>query len=209
MSHRSRPVQQSPGDLSGFPTHYVAGQWFREHRYRDAEDGGCWFFSSASAAGGGRWDLHAPFGTCYFGDSPAAAARERVGPLIAQHRPIPEDLVADRVISTVDLTNLALQPASLHADEAANQFGVTAELSATADYPLTQEWAGALHAQGHPGLTYTPRFSPAGRALAMFTPTGARQLAPVIQRKPLIEVLTELGIPVHRTPGSGTLTIIA
>lgn len=208
MSDRSRPAQRPPGDLAGFPTQAAVGRWFREHRYRSTDDGGCWYFSSVSTAGGGRWDLRSPFGTCYFGNSAAAAARERVGPLIAHHMPVPEDLVADRVISTLDLTALDLQPASLHADAAATRFGVTAELSATADYPLTQQWARALHAQGHAGLTYTPRFSPGNRALALFHHAGSHQLTPVIERKSLTEVLAELGIPIQKTPGSGTLTII-
>ena len=208
MRYRSRPAQQPPGDLTGFPTQSVTGRWFREHQYRNTDDGGCWFFSSAPPKAGARWDLPAPAGTCYFGSSAAVAARERVGHLIARHMPVPEDLVVGRVVSTIDVTDLKLQPASLHAELAANRFGVTAELSSTADYPLTQQWAQALHSQGHIGLTYTPGFSPGGEAVALFGSVEAPQLTPVVARRPLIDVLGELSIPVYKTPGSGGLTIL-
>lgn len=207
MSQRDQPVQLSPAGLSGFPTRPVTGRWFREHQFRTDDDGGCWFFSPVTT-GGGRWDLSAPSGSCYLASSAAVAARERVGPLSAQHMPVPEDLVDGRLVSTVDLSDLNLRPADLLADAAVDQFGVTGELSKTADYELTQQWAHALHRRGHASLIYTPRFSPRGQALALFGPSGTNPIAPVVDRRPLRSVLEELGIPVHRIPGSSSLTII-
>lgn len=201
---RDSPAQQPPGDLTGFPTESIAGLRYREHQYREGHDDGCWFFSS----GVGRWDLRSPFGTCYFGDTPAVAAMERVGLFTAGQAPVPEAMVTDRVVSAVDFTELSLHAAALRAPRAAAGYGITAELSATSNYRLSQQWAQALYHQGLTALTYTPRFSPSGSALALFHEAGPHVLAPVVDQVPLATVLADLQVPVVRTPSRRSLTIM-
>lgn len=213
LAHRSQPAQQGPpASLAGFPANRPIGvHWHREHADRPGEpDGGCWHFASlpAEAAVGGRFDLRAPQGTCYFGNLPLVAALERVGRFTAQRKPVPADLVSGRVVTTIDTATLPAKVANLLAKRASTHFGVTSELFTMSDYIVPQAWAHALRGQGHQGLTYTPRFSPRGRAVAVFGPEGAHPRA-VGGIQSLREVLDAACVPIADIPAFGALTVTA
>lgn len=178
--------------------------WFRAHRDRvDAADRGCWYFASLPASGGsgGRFDLTRPGGTCYWATTELAAARERLGR--------PGDLVAHDEVAGVVVTRTRIRPGRLadvlHADAA--RHGVTAELSAVADYRLTQRWGAAFASAGFGGVRYHPRFSSdLATAIALFGAAGSpRPARPVADSRPMAEVLVDHGYTVLATPGSADL----
>lgn len=70
-----------------------------------AQDGGCWFFASASESGGGRFDLETPRGTCYWANSEPVAARERLGR--------PGDIVAHDEVAGIVISSAAVNPGRL------------------------------------------------------------------------------------------------
>lgn len=208
--YRSRPAQLGPPvSLDGLPVNKPTGHhWHREHGHRDlAPDKGCWYFASlpADPAAGGRFDLPAPDGTCYFANKPRVAALERVGRFTAQHKPVPADLVAARIVTSVATSTLPAKAANLTAARAATHFGVTGELFTTPDYTIGQAWAAAVHDHRHEALTYTPRFSPGERAIAVFGPSGPNP-RPVQSVQPLGQVLQAARIPVIDIPPSTGLT---
>lgn len=208
---RSAPVQEGPPpDLTGIPTGNVPRTpWFREHQRRPGPDGGCWYFATLPTDPhheSGRFDLPAPDGTCYFGNSDRVAAMERVGRFTAAHQPVPADFVDGRVVTTADSAVMPPNAADLAAPDAGTQ-GVTGELFAMSDYPVPQRWARALHAAGHHAILYTPRFTPGGQALAIFGPAGARP-GPIIRHTPLREVLEDIGVTVAPIPGTTGLIIV-
>lgn len=173
-------------------------------------DRGCWYYASlpADPADGGRFDLPAPEGTCYFADAPVVAAMERVGRFTAQGMPVPADLVQDRVVTTVAAEELPASAADLLAPEAAHRFRVTGELFTMPDYSVPQAWAAAIRDAGHEALLYTPRFSPGSRAIAAFGPRGS-QPRDVVRREWLSDVLDAAGIEVEEVPSAAAVRIEA
>jgi hypothetical protein len=210
---RSTPAQEGPpASLSGIPSSRPTGtHWYREHGHRPSDrDGGCWYFAAlpANPAAGGRFDLPTPDGTCYFANGARVAAMERVGRFTAQHKPVPADLVDGRVVTTIATTSLPGTAVNLLAKRAASHFKVTGELFTMADYSVPQAWAAAIHQGGHQALVYTPRFSPHGRAIAVFGPEGPQAQA-VASTQPLRSVLGRAGITIEAIPPAGALTFVA
>lgn len=209
---RSAPAQGGPpASLTGLPTSRVPGtHWYREHAHRPgAPDGGCWYYAPLPAAPstGGRFDLPAPDGTCYFGNRPPVAALERIGRFTAQHKPVPADLVQGRVVTTINAADLPARAANLVAKRAATHFGVTGELFTMPDYTVPQAWADAIHQAGHTALLYTPRFSPQGRGIAVFGAHGP-QPGPTTTMQPLTDVLGSEGITVVGIPPVSALRFV-
>ena len=209
---RSAPAQAGPPtSLRGIPTTRLrAGRWYREHGHRPSSaDGGCWYYAPlpADPRTGGRFDVPAPAGTCYFADRPLTAALERVGRFTAQHRPVPADLLADRVVTTVDVADLPATAVHLLAERAATRFGVTGELFTMADCSVPQAWARAIHDHGHSALVCTPRFSPSARAIAVF---GAQGPAPTAttSAQPLAAVLHSAGVHVAAIPPASAMRFV-
>lgn len=210
---RSAPAQQGPPtSLQGIPTGRPTGtHWYREHGHRPgAPDGGCWYYASlpADPATGGRFDVPAPDGTCYFANRPLVAALERVGRFTARHRLVPGDLVEGRVITTIATASLPDKVVNLLAKRAATHFGVTGELFTMPDYAVPQAWAAAIHQAEHQALVYTPRFSPPGRAIAVFGPQGPHPQT-TASSQPLRDVLHRAGIAVAAIPSASALTFAA
>lgn len=208
---RSAPAQQEPpADLNRVPTGRVKRTaWFREHQHRRSADGGCWYFASLPSdptQPSGRFDLPAPEGTCYFGDSERAAAMERVGRFTTKHQPVPADLIADRIVTKVN-ANLLPQEAANLTSPRAGVIGVTGELFTMWDYTIPQQWALTIRRFGHNALLYTPRFTPGAKAVASFGPTGPHPQA-VLTRTPLQHVLDRVGIRIAHPPTSTHLTIL-
>jgi hypothetical protein len=184
--------------------------WYREHGHRPgAIDGGCWYYASLpeDPTTGGRFDVPATDGTCYFANRVLVAALERVGRFTAQHKPVPADLVDGRVITTIDVTTLPDRTVNLVAKRAATHFGVTGELFTMSDYSVPQAWANAIHQAGHSALLYTPRFSPQGRAIAAFGPQGP-QPKPTAGTQPLTDVLAAEGVAAVAIPSASALRFV-
>lgn len=207
---RSAPAQGGPpSSLQGIPTSRPTGShWYREHGHRPgAADGGCWYYASlpADPATGGRFDVPAPEGTCYFVNRPLVAALERVGRFTARH--VPADLVDGRVVTTIDVASLPGRAVNLVVKRAVTHFGVTSELFTMSDYAVPQAWAHAIHQAGHAALGYTPRFSPSGRAIAVFGPEGP-QPKPTTAAQPLADVLDGVGVTVVSIPPASALRFV-
>lgn len=144
---------------------------FRIYRLRDPVSGQVrspWFFA-AVPPGTGRFDLPVPRGTCYWTDHGYAAWLEvfRGTGLVDR-----ADVDARRMAVA---TPPPLRLADLRAP-AARRYGVTAEVSTTDDYQLSQRWAAAIAAAGFTGLRAAVRHDPTLRAasVAVFGPAGAR-----------------------------------
>lgn len=209
---RSTPAQGGPpASLKGIPTSRVPGtHWYREHGHRTgAPDGGCWYYAPlpADPTIGGRFDVVPPDGTCYFANRPIVAALERVGRFTAQRKPVPVDLVDGRVVTSVAVAVLPGRAVNLVGKRAATEFGVTGELFTMSDYSVPQAWADAIHQVGHAALVYTPRFSPQGRAIAVFGPMGA-QPKPTVVSQPLRDVLERDGVSVTGIPPASALRFV-
>ena len=158
MKRRDHPAQGEPvGVDSTFPE-LAPGRstLYRAHTWRpDSVDGGCWFFSGVPSnhGSGGRFDLEKPRGTCYWSTSELGAARERLGR--------PGDLVAHDEVDGAVVSVSSFDPgglADLTATDAARR-GVTAELSASSPYGLSQRWAAAFWYARFDGVHYRSRFS--------------------------------------------------
>ena len=156
-----------PEELDGFPRYTASGEW---HRLSGRP--GRWHFSSSrpTSKGGGRFDLRAPLGTCYWAsnfDGALGEVTQRVPHSVVtrqrllglyHHRVLPHNprAVADLV--------------SAHA----RRFGVNGEIDTTLDYAVTRVWASALQGRGWLGLRYGLRSDPSRRAhgLALFGRSG-------------------------------------
>lgn len=152
VTDREEIAQHEPTTpLTGFPAYdLLAEQPLHRAHHRDR---GPWWFSSS----GGRFDLPVPLGTCYLADTPLAALRERLGPVLARCGSVPASLLEESVISRLRVPeNHRL--ADLQAAQA-SRFGVTRELETMVPYAVPQAWARAFHTAGLRGVRYGPRFS--------------------------------------------------
>lgn len=161
-------------DFGGFPSHRFtpAAGWFRQHRLRrDESDRGGWFFASRDpvAEPVGRFDLLAPDGTCYLASTSGAAVRELIGPDQVRQGWVNRDLFDGRVVSHLQLP-AQIQAAAVSAAGAAS-WRITAELTSTGDYALSQAWAQAFRDAGFGGVYGALRFG-LDPGLAMFGPGG-------------------------------------
>ena len=209
---RSTPAQGGPpAAFDAFPVispDSITADWYREHGDRPTKLGrGCWYYSPlpANPTRGGRFDVPTPKGTCYFASTPEAAAMERVGRFTAQRKPVPADLIIDRVVSTVPADDLPDGAAELRATRAASAFGVTSELFTMSDYSVPQAWASSISNAGYDALVYTPRFSPGATAVSVFGPQGAKALTTAGLHS-LSDVLRGAGIDVAPIPPASALT---
>ncbi len=154
----------APDQLRGhFPqiTVRAGAPLFRSH---SAKLNPWWFGTSLD----NRFDLPGPAGTCYVAES------ELVGLLEAWAgiRIIARTDAAVRAISTLSVgRDLIVADATANA---AIRFGVTAEISTTVNYALTQQWAAALHAAGYHGIRYWARheLSHTSASIALFDSAG-------------------------------------
>lgn len=88
--------------------------------------------------------------------------------------------------------------------------GVTAEIHTTTNYRLTTRWAAAAHRDGYGALHYQARFTPGGEtALAFFGPAGPHPDRPVINTRPLLDVLTDYGYDADRSTLPSTAALAA
>ncbi|HWU32539.1 MAG TPA: RES family NAD+ phosphorylase, partial [Marmoricola sp.] len=147
MTRESVVVGEPPEDLTDFPSIALSGLWFRAH----SVGFGVWWFNSD---GTGRFDLAEPRGTCYLGSNVGVAVRERLGRRLSRG-PVPVAVADQMAVSRVRLRAHVAD----FADSRAGSFGITREIGSITPYDLPQRWATALHAAGHRGLRYWPRFA--------------------------------------------------
>ncbi|MFD6895859.1 RES family NAD+ phosphorylase [Rhodococcus sp. NPDC060086] len=154
----------SPDELRGrFPEVTLAAHTtlYRNH----AAGLGAWWFSSNGA---GRFDLAGSEGTCYAAESELVTVLEAWSGIDV----IPRPDTAKRDISAVTVHgDLRLADAT---SNRAIQFGVTAEMFTTSDYPLTQQWSKALRRAGFDGIRYWARhdLTHVDACIAVFAPSG-------------------------------------
>jgi RES domain-containing protein len=137
-----------------------------------------WWFSSDGA---GRFDLPVPRGTCYLADDPLAALLEVTRGLTL----LSESFLSGRRLLT-GWPARSLRLADLTA-AAAYRYGVTAELSAGADYTGPRAWAAALADTGFDGLRYRIRHDPRAElsGVAWFGRAGRPDHPPASHHQPL------------------------
>ncbi|MBA2495635.1 MAG: RES family NAD+ phosphorylase [Acidimicrobiia bacterium] len=175
------PLGEPPdgaGSLAAFPAHRVAGTTLhRVWRYRSRRGvvrPQPWWFASVpdDAAGGRRFDLPAPMGTCYLATTACAAVLEALQAHLV-NLPI-DELRARR---RVELCAPADAPvaADLVAPSVAGRFGITAAMWAGGDRPLTQRWAYALRRDGWWAIRAGIQHDPTGgeRGVALFDHQGS------------------------------------
>lgn len=212
MTDRQVAAQRPPDpdrDYAGFPSYDVSPDtdWNRNHQELATPDRGAWYFASVPP-GGGRFDLPEPQGTCYLATSRAAAVRELIGPDFQGLGWVPADLLHGRIVSRLQVSHQT-KVANVSVAAAAN-YAVTAELTSTPDYHLTQQWAAVLASAGFEGIRYALRFTPGrARGLALFGPSGAqpgRPGDPVAQQA--ADVVDRLGLDVVAVPHSRAVDIV-
>lgn len=173
------PLQPPPADLAGFPRRRSSPALrtlYRIFWHRDRTTGealGPWRFSGLPGGTSGRFDLPAPAGTCYWSD-------RRYGAWVEVFR-------STAVVAAVDAAARRLWTAQAPplrlADllsQRAYRFGVTAAISTQPDYPLPQQWAASLQAEGFEGVVGSCSHDPASRALnvAVFGQAGSPRSQP-------------------------------
>lgn len=148
----------------------LSGPWFRAHH----PDNGPWFFASSAVddGEGGRFDLHAPHGTCYLATDPQVALRERLG-IVAVGRPLTAALVSTSAVSVMTLTAAHRRDVAdtTHPDAAE---AITREIATTVDYARTRRWAAYWYDdERRTGVCYEPRFSTGpAKSLGLFGRAG-------------------------------------
>ncbi|GAA4729713.1 hypothetical protein GCM10025782_30870 [Pedococcus ginsenosidimutans] len=201
MSGREQVAQGGPPpSLAGFPTCTLSTgtDLYRAHLVAR----GPWWFGND---GSGRFDLPDPRGACYTALDPASALRERVGPVLAAARAVPESLLEDVVVSRLALP-ADREVADLQS-RAAGEYGVTRELETMVPYGVPQSWARALDRAGHHGVRYGPRFTPGDcSAVALFGDAGERDWP--VDATPVPAALVPGGPAVVRTPRRADLTVV-
>lgn len=164
-----------PDDLDGFPTAGMVGQL-----HRLSEWPGVWWYASvasATAPGGGRFDLVEPTGTCYLAETSLEGALvEKL--LRTPVKVVPAERLEELFHATIDVRDVPAT-ADLTAPQATG-FGLNAEIHTTLDYATPRRWAGALYRAGWRAVRHRLRGDPgqqlAGRAL--FGRAGLHNRAP-------------------------------
>lgn len=165
-----------------------------------------WWFSSDMS---GRFDLPPESGgTCYLARDRCTALREALGARLSRAVVVPEIECDRRRISRLSL------PWSVHAADTATEeaagYGVTREMSASAEYGLTQRWALRLREDGFGAISYEGRFNPARDAecLALFSDTpGQATCAEDPDPQAATEVAVDCGIRIAAPPSRAALTV--
>ncbi len=164
-----------PAALGGLPRLRLGGRtlWRIYHRRHTQP----WFFGSTvpdDAQSSGRFDLPAPFGTCYLATSKIAAVLEALQDFGAGL--LPDTALRRRVAARVEGPKTA--PAAVRLTAAvAHGVGVTAALWAGEDRTCTQAWAVNLHRAGWRAAYHGVSHDPGGRlrAVTLFDCAGAHR----------------------------------
>jgi len=210
MTADDQPALAAPTrTLSGFPAAVLdKGQSVaRSHAVANA----AWWFASAPASGGGRFDLDSPLGTCYVADNVEVAVRERLRETIVASGVV-SPVLAERFAVSVFPMPRAWRCAHIGLAKAA-RFGVTRELATLtpSQYPLSREWAAALAKAGFEGIRYGARFTPGqANAWALFGRAGGAETPPPVIDEviPGPEACRKAGFRVVPIPRFASLTVV-
>lgn len=181
MSREQPALGVPPDELGEFPSARVDQRLWKVGRRSHASP---WWFSCRTAnPRAGRFDLAAPYGTCYLSDDVLGALLEVLTSPGSSRPVVSVTALGDRVA-----WQLAL-PEPVRAADATERsaagFGVTRELGVLVPYALPQAWADAFAAAGFHGIRYWLRLDPGlGRGVAVFGPQGARPDWPVANATP-------------------------
>lgn len=175
-----------------------------------------WWFASVPNERrweGGRFDLPAPMGTCYFATRPVGAVIEHLQALVGfAHFTLPADELRARRLAQVAVPADVPGAARLTSRVLAGWFGVTAALWAGPDRALTQRWAAAFRRDGWWALYSGLQHDPSGRlrGFAVFDHAGDHpptlggewtyDTASIVDDEPLVDDLSAFGLEV-REPG--------
>lgn len=204
MSGRQEPaLGNPPANRDGFPRWRLRphNQLKRAHRAGASP----WWFSSDLS---GRFDLTSPDGTCYLATDTDTALRERFGHELVNQGTIAFTAAAQTAVSALHVPTGRWLADCCHA--AAAGFGLTRELATCADYDIPQDWAAALHRDGHHGLRYQTRFStgPRPNAVALFDDAGPHDWPVDPNPTSGVQACAEVGIEVANMPTRAQLQII-
>ncbi|MCA1783953.1 MAG: RES domain-containing protein [Intrasporangiaceae bacterium] len=159
-------------DLDGFPAAAAPPQLHRLSEW----PGTWWFSSTPDGQPGGRFDLSAPYGTCYLAETLDGALVEKL--LRTRTKVIVAERLAELFHATVTVRMMP-HCADVAAPRATG-FGINGEIHTTLDYMTPRRWAAALRRAGWRSLRYLLRGDPAslnsGRAL--FGRAGLHRRAP-------------------------------
>lgn len=164
-----------------------------------------WWFSSDLS---GRFDLVSPDGTCYLATDTDTALRERFGHELVNQGTIPFNTAVQTEVSTLHVPAGRWIADCCHTDAA--DYGLTRELATCADYDIPQNWAAALHRDGHRGLRYQTRFTtgPRPNAMALFDDAGLHDWPVDPTPTSGVQACAEVGIEVADMPTRTQLQII-
>ena len=114
------------------------------------------------------------FGTCYFSTHPVGAFVETFGRI----NPISRQNIDERVLATSYLASDVILANALD-PHLIGQWGLTGELSTSADYDPPQQWANAWFEAGFSGVIYAARHDPSlqSRSIAIFGKPGYQPTA--------------------------------
>jgi RES domain len=161
-----------PSNLEGFPSVEPPAAL---HRLSINENP--WYFSTATATDGGRFDLPIPHGTCYWADTLEGALGEKF-------LRVPRNSVTVEELQALYHHKVKPNLQDIFADltsKLSRRFGLNGEASISLDYAATRQWAVALHSAGFRGLRYVLRSDPSLKNLgfAIFSRMGASKRAPI------------------------------
>jgi hypothetical protein len=145
------------------PARRLAGTILHRVFRRDRPDP--WWFATVPERPehGGRFDLPAPFGACYWATSPVAAALEALADMPLGVVPDAELRARSRAVTTGPAGVRAVQLTAARAHAA----GVAAALWAGDDRLLTQAWAARLHQARWEAAYHGTQHDPTGRLRAV------------------------------------------
>lgn len=166
MKREVSAIRRPSRPLDGFPTiPWPRGTSF----FRSVSVGnGPWWFARSNQ---GRFNLFAPFGTCYLASDIATSIRERAGEELLHHGIVPESFVSEMEVATVATSEIV---AADILNEDAVKFGCSRELATVADYGISRSWASGFKKAKIGGVWYASRFtsSKEPNSLAVFGLAG-------------------------------------
>jgi hypothetical protein len=158
-----------PSSLRGFPRAHIETAW-RLHRRE--------YVAEIYFRGPSRFTpADVPkLGVLYLVSSPTDALAEVVQPASV----VSSDFFADRLLSELQVSHVNFADLRSRSSLA---FGLSLEITTSADYDLPQRWASALALAGFGGLAFPSQRVPGGTLLAVFGEEGVAEGLPVVSNQ--------------------------
>lgn len=183
-------IEPPPPRLNSFPWITVDTDF---QLYRAGHPSGPWWFNSAREDAQ-RFDLPAPYGTCYLATGVEAAIREKARERISSTGTVTLGFAESWFVYDLRLPSAIRAANTVH--ENAARFRLTRELFTILDISISCAWAAGFHQAQFGGIAYASRFTtgPGWNALALFGDTGARDDWPYTNRRTGAQAMDEVGI---------------